>query len=108
MADYNIQWQHKVSPQDTSSGKSKGVSPFFRKEQEVILIAPEMESMKVETTEEEVLKEDLKKLRVRYKYLQGEIRKLSKSVGAHKTIDISKASNIDFWLSEEDDIWDKL
>ncbi len=40
--------------------------------------------------------------------LRKEIKELNRQLSIYRGIDISVASNIDFWLSEEDDVWDTL
>lgn len=40
--------------------------------------------------------------------LRKEIRDLNKQLRTYRGIDISAVSNLDFWLTEEDDIWDTI
>ncbi len=42
------------------------------------------------------------------KTLNMEIIKLNKQLQNFTKIDISAISNVDFWLTEEDDVWDTL
>ena len=37
-----------------------------------------------------------------------EIEKLKKQLQNYRNIDISRITDVDFWLTEEDDVWDTL
>lgn len=42
------------------------------------------------------------------KVLRKEIKDLNKQLKQYRGVDISALSNADFWLTEEDDVWDTV
>lgn len=65
-------------------------------------------SVNISTEDREELEKRVEHMEDVIRKLLIDIKKLNDRVKIKEGLDISRASNLDFWLTEEDDIWDKL